>query len=174
MPNEYGAMLQNAGAIGLNASTSHDNTRFFVSLPTNALELWFALESERFQVRLLRAPAILRSAPLCMHLLILLAPLHPRCAQTKPSLHAPTAAYRPQARHVRIRCHASVWPCISTHKQSCVPLGSRHMCSYLEVSLCGKMGMCDRPQSSASCTARSVWWQRSAGFALTTPAWAHT
>ena len=43
-------MLQNAGAIGLNASTSHDNTRFFVSLPTNALELWFALESERFQV----------------------------------------------------------------------------------------------------------------------------
>ena len=44
-------MLQNAGAIGLNASTSHDNTRFFVSLPTNALELWFALESERFQVQ---------------------------------------------------------------------------------------------------------------------------
>ena len=51
MPNEYGALLQNAGGSGLNATTSHDSTRFFVSLPTNALELWFALESQRFQVR---------------------------------------------------------------------------------------------------------------------------
>lgn len=51
VPNELGALLQSAGGIGLNASTSHDATRFYVSLPTNALELWFALESERMQAR---------------------------------------------------------------------------------------------------------------------------
>ena len=81
VPNEYGAMLQNAGAIGLNASTSHDNTRFFVSLPTNTLELWFALESERFQV--LCAPVAPTCALLCMQLLNAwrsLAPaVHRRC-----------------------------------------------------------------------------------------------
>lgn len=50
IPNQFGALLQRAGGVGLNASTSPDATRYFVSLPTNALELWFALESERFQV----------------------------------------------------------------------------------------------------------------------------
>ena len=28
-----------------------DATRYFVSLPSNKLELWFAMESERFRVR---------------------------------------------------------------------------------------------------------------------------
>jgi hypothetical protein len=37
------------GAVGLNATTSHDATKYFLSLPANKLELWFALESERFQ-----------------------------------------------------------------------------------------------------------------------------
>ena len=50
VPNAYGAMLQRAGAVGLNASTSHDATKYFCSLPANKLELWFALEAERFQV----------------------------------------------------------------------------------------------------------------------------
>ena len=36
--------------MGLNASTSHDATKFFMSLPANKLEMWFALEAERFQV----------------------------------------------------------------------------------------------------------------------------
>ena len=49
-PNEFGARLKRAGAVGLNAATSADATRYFVSLPTNALELWFAMEAERFQV----------------------------------------------------------------------------------------------------------------------------
>ncbi len=35
--------------MGLNASTSHDCTRYFLSLPSNKLELWFALEAQRFQ-----------------------------------------------------------------------------------------------------------------------------
>lgn len=50
MPNEYGALLQRQGGVGLNATTSHDATKYFVSLPANKLEYWFALESERFQV----------------------------------------------------------------------------------------------------------------------------
>lgn len=50
-PNAFGAMLQRSGAVGLNATTSHDATKYFMSLPANMLELWFALEAERFQVR---------------------------------------------------------------------------------------------------------------------------
>ena len=43
--------------MGLNATTSHDATKYFMSLPANMLELWFALEAERFQVRPV-APAL--------------------------------------------------------------------------------------------------------------------
>ncbi len=49
-PNAYGSLLQRSGAVGLNATTSHDATKYFMSLPANKLELWFALEAERFQV----------------------------------------------------------------------------------------------------------------------------
>ena len=48
--NAFGALLQREGAQGLNASTSHDATRYYCGLPANKLELWFAMESERFQV----------------------------------------------------------------------------------------------------------------------------
>jgi predicted Zn-dependent peptidase len=54
VPNEFGATLQRAGAVGLNAATSHDATKYYASLPANKLELWFALEAERFQVNLCR------------------------------------------------------------------------------------------------------------------------
>ncbi len=50
-------------------SPLQDSTRYFVSLPVNKLELWFALESERFLVRLsLRALLRQRSSrvPLLM------------------------------------------------------------------------------------------------------------
>lgn len=50
VPNEYGSVLQRAGAVGLNAATGHDSTKYYCNLPANKLELWFALESERFQV----------------------------------------------------------------------------------------------------------------------------
>ena len=46
--NAYGALLKKEGAVGLNAATSHDSTKYFVSLPSNKLELFFALEAERF------------------------------------------------------------------------------------------------------------------------------
>lgn len=48
-PNAFGARLADAGAVGLNATTSHDATRYFCSLPANALELWFGLEADRFR-----------------------------------------------------------------------------------------------------------------------------
>ena len=47
--NEYGQRLKAAGAVGLNAQTGYDDTQFYVSLPSNQLELWFALEAERFR-----------------------------------------------------------------------------------------------------------------------------
>ena len=40
--------------MGLNAATSHDCTRYFASLPANKLELWFALESQRWRAPVLR------------------------------------------------------------------------------------------------------------------------
>eukprot|EP00879_Flechtneria_rotunda_P014417 GHRR01015065.1.p1 GENE.GHRR01015065.1~~GHRR01015065.1.p1 ORF type:complete len:529 (+),score=170.50 GHRR01015065.1:192-1778(+) len=54
VPNAFGSMLQQAGAVGLNAVTSHDDTRYYNLLPSNKLELWFALESERFQAPVFR------------------------------------------------------------------------------------------------------------------------
>lgn len=52
--NEFDRLLQQAGMTGLNASTSSDETRYFYSLPANKLELFFALESDRFLNPVLR------------------------------------------------------------------------------------------------------------------------
>ncbi len=46
--NEYGQIVEQAGGTGLNATTSADATRYFYSFPSNKLELWMSLESERF------------------------------------------------------------------------------------------------------------------------------
>jgi predicted Zn-dependent peptidase len=46
--NEFGQIVQMSGGVGLNAATSADATFYFYSLPANKLELWMALESERF------------------------------------------------------------------------------------------------------------------------------
>lgn len=46
--NEYGQIVEQAGGVGLNATTSSDATRYFYSFPSNKLELWMSLESERF------------------------------------------------------------------------------------------------------------------------------
>ena len=46
--DEYMQIVERAGGVGLNASTSADATRYYLSLPSNKLELWFALESLRF------------------------------------------------------------------------------------------------------------------------------
>jgi predicted Zn-dependent peptidase len=49
IPNELDRILTEAGARGLNATTTHDATTYFVELPANRAELWFALESERMR-----------------------------------------------------------------------------------------------------------------------------
>lgn len=46
--NEFGQIIDRSGGVGLNATTSADATRYFFSLPSNKLELWMSLESERF------------------------------------------------------------------------------------------------------------------------------
>lgn len=46
--NEYGQVVDQAGGVGLNATTSADETRYFYSFPSNKLELWMSVESERF------------------------------------------------------------------------------------------------------------------------------
>jgi len=47
IPNEFDRILTANGARGLNATTSHEATRYFVELPANRLELWFVLEADR-------------------------------------------------------------------------------------------------------------------------------
>jgi predicted Zn-dependent peptidase len=46
--NEMGRIVEQAGGVGLNATTSSEATRYFYSFPANKLELWMSLESERF------------------------------------------------------------------------------------------------------------------------------
>ena len=46
--NEYGQIVETAGGVGLNAVTATDYTSYFYSFPSNKLELWMSLESERF------------------------------------------------------------------------------------------------------------------------------
>lgn len=45
--DEFSKILQVHGGVGLNATTSQDSTRYFVSLPANKVELWALLESDR-------------------------------------------------------------------------------------------------------------------------------
>jgi len=46
--DEFTRVIEESGAVGLNAGTSADSTVYFYSLPSNRIELWFYLESERF------------------------------------------------------------------------------------------------------------------------------
>jgi len=47
-PNEFGQIVESEGGEGMNASTNHDETEYHYSFPSNRLELWAYLESERF------------------------------------------------------------------------------------------------------------------------------
>ncbi len=46
--NDLGKIVETEGGVGLNAATSADYTVYFYSFPSNKLELWMSLESERF------------------------------------------------------------------------------------------------------------------------------
>jgi predicted Zn-dependent peptidase len=47
-PNEYSRVIEENGGVGLNAGTSLGNTEYYYSLPSNRIELWFLMESQRF------------------------------------------------------------------------------------------------------------------------------
>jgi len=48
VPNEFSKILKRHGCVGMNAGTGADFTLYFYSLPSNKLELWAAMESQRF------------------------------------------------------------------------------------------------------------------------------
>ncbi len=48
VPNLYTRIIEQNGGAGMNAQTGVDATEYYYSLPSNRLELWFLLESERF------------------------------------------------------------------------------------------------------------------------------
>lgn len=52
--NDFSKLLDENGAVGVNAYTSMDNTNYFYSLPSNRLELWARLESDRLTHPVLR------------------------------------------------------------------------------------------------------------------------
>lgn len=44
----FDEIIEREGGVGLNAYTNHDETGYFFSMPSNRLELWAYLESERY------------------------------------------------------------------------------------------------------------------------------
>ncbi|HZT29338.1 MAG TPA: pitrilysin family protein [Bryobacteraceae bacterium] len=48
VPNLFPQIIEENGGVGMNASTGLDATEYFYSLPSNRIELWFLLESQRF------------------------------------------------------------------------------------------------------------------------------
>jgi predicted Zn-dependent peptidase len=47
-PNAYPRIIEENGGVGMNAGTSLESTNYFYNFPSNRIELWFLLESERF------------------------------------------------------------------------------------------------------------------------------
>lgn len=47
IPNQFTELAERNGATGVNASTSLDSTQYFWSMPSNRLELWAWMESDR-------------------------------------------------------------------------------------------------------------------------------
>ena len=47
IPNQFSEIAEQNGAVGINASTGEDSTQYFWSMPSNRLELWAYLESQR-------------------------------------------------------------------------------------------------------------------------------
>ena len=52
--DEYEETFSREGSSGFNAYTSHDATQYIVSLPSNKVELWMMMESDRFAHPVLR------------------------------------------------------------------------------------------------------------------------
>ena len=54
VPNEYDKMAKSIGAKGTNAYTSTERTVYINDMPSDELEKWMMIESERFQEAVLR------------------------------------------------------------------------------------------------------------------------
>ncbi len=54
LPNEFSQIYARNGGSSLNAFTARDTTAYMVSLPSNKLELWAAMESDRMRNAVLR------------------------------------------------------------------------------------------------------------------------
>ncbi|RKX18745.1 MAG: insulinase family protein [Candidatus Zixiibacteriota bacterium] len=52
--NEYGQIYEQEGGVGMNAGTGYDWTLYIANYPANKLELWMAMESDRFMNPVLR------------------------------------------------------------------------------------------------------------------------
>lgn len=52
--NEFDRIIEENGGVSLNAFTTSESTQYFYALPSNRLELWAVLESERFADPVLR------------------------------------------------------------------------------------------------------------------------
>ncbi len=52
--DEYEEVFSREGSAGFNAYTSHDATQYIISLPSNKVELWMRMESDRFAHPVLR------------------------------------------------------------------------------------------------------------------------
>lgn len=52
--NEFSLIVEQEGGVGLNAGTGYDVTSYYYSLPSNKMELWFYLSSNRFYDPVLR------------------------------------------------------------------------------------------------------------------------
>ncbi len=46
--NQFGEIIESHGGVGMNAGTSWDDTTYHYSMPSNMIELWAAIESDRF------------------------------------------------------------------------------------------------------------------------------
>jgi predicted Zn-dependent peptidase len=47
-PNAYPRIIEENGGVGMNAATGEESTNYFYNFPSNRIELWFLLESQRF------------------------------------------------------------------------------------------------------------------------------
>ncbi len=52
--NQFGEIVESHGGVGLNAFTSYDETAYLYSMPSNQVELWAALESDRMMHPVMR------------------------------------------------------------------------------------------------------------------------
>jgi predicted Zn-dependent peptidase len=52
--NQFGEIVESHGGVGMNAGTSYDDTTYMYSMPSNMIELWAAIESDRFANPIMR------------------------------------------------------------------------------------------------------------------------